>query len=218
MMRKTQEFWGSGAAKLEFLGKPFDASAFKADEGYDDYLLYVGRLSDEKGVDILLKAMQLVPEARLKIAGDGPYRKVLEDMAEKLNLRNVTFLGSTWGEETGKLMSRCRFVVIPSLWYENFPYVMTETFARGKAVVGSDKGGIPEYISEGDTGMVYPSEDHQKLAACIRELWNNPEKAVRMGKNAREMAITEFRDEVFYRRLSDIYQKVAVSLPEKSQI
>jgi glycosyltransferase involved in cell wall biosynthesis len=218
MMRKTEEFWGSGAAKLEFLGKPFHASAFKADEGYDDYLLYVGRLSDEKGVDILLKAMQLVPEARLKIAGDGPYRKVLEDMAEKLNLRNVTFLGSTWGEETGKLMSRCRFVVIPSLWYENFPYVMTETFARGKAVVGSDKGGIPEYISEGDTGMVYPSEDHQKLAACIRELWNNPKKAVRMGKNAREMAITEFRDEVFYRRLSDIYQKVAVSLPEKSQI
>jgi glycosyltransferase involved in cell wall biosynthesis len=208
MMDKTEEFWGKGTARLEYLGKPFDASAYDNSEKYDDYLLFIGRLSDEKGVDVLLKAMKLVPEAKLKIAGDGPYREHLEGIKRNLGLQNAEFLGAVWGEESGKLMSNCRFVVIPSLWYENFPYVLTETYARGKAVIGSDKGGIPEYIQEGVTGMVYPAESAERLADCIKALWNSPERTVEMGKNARKLAINEFRDEVFYRRISHIYQKV----------
>jgi glycosyltransferase involved in cell wall biosynthesis len=150
--------------------------------------------------------MKQVPEARLVIAGDGGFRPSLESLAASEQINNVEFVGSKSGAELEKLFSGCRFVVVPSIWHENFPYVMMEAFARGKAVVGSDKGGIPEYIEEGITGHVYPSNDPEKLAACIRNLWSNPSLAKQMGQNAKDYADKLFTDSAFYNRLLAIYQ------------
>jgi glycosyltransferase involved in cell wall biosynthesis len=208
MMNKTEEFWGKGAAKLEFLGKPFNATYHELSSGDDGYILFLGRLSDEKGVDILLQAMKKVPAAHLKIAGTGTHRTYLEKMAVDENITNIEFLGSTYGEELETLFNNCRFIVVPSLWHENFPYVMMEAFARGKAVVGSDTGGIPEYIVPGETGFVFPSHDSNALASHIKDLWENPAKAAQMGKNAKELADIQFNDEAFYERLAEIYEKV----------
>jgi glycosyltransferase involved in cell wall biosynthesis len=217
MMEKTEEFWGLGAVRMEYLGKPFNATAYQARSAADDrFLLFIGRLSDEKGVDILIKAMKMVPEARLKIAGEGPYLETLEKLALAEGVTNIQFLGSVWGAETGKLIEDSLFVVVPSLWYENFPYVMTEAFARGKAVIGSDMGGIPEYITEGETGHVYPAYEPDKLAICIRNLWNDPLKTGQMGLESKRRADLAFNDTVFYSRLIGIYQKVQEVLPEKS--
>jgi glycosyltransferase involved in cell wall biosynthesis len=217
MMQKTAEFWGEGAVRMEYLGKPFDATAYQAGTpAADRYLLFIGRLSDEKGVDMLIRAMKMVPEARLKIAGEGPYREYLEKLTKDEGVINVQFIGSVWGSDAGKLIEDSLFVVVPSLWYENFPYVMTEAFARGKAVIGSDMGGIPEYISEGETGHIYPANDPQKLAECIGKLWNDPAKTELMGLEGKRRADLTFNDRVFYSRLSGIYQKVREVLPEKS--
>lgn len=207
MMDKTEEFWGSAAARLSFLGKPFNATLHQPLYSDKNYLLYIGRLSDEKGVDILVKAMKQVPEAKLLIAGDGNYRPEIEQVIESERINNVSLLGSKWGSDLEELLLNCRFVVVPSLWYENFPYVMMEAYSRGKAVIGSDMGGIPEYIEEGKTGFVFPSRDPASLAQHISDLWNNPEKARQMGKNAKEFADREFNDQSFYLRLSAIYQK-----------
>jgi len=144
MLQKTKEFWSDHDVNLKFLGKPFDATAYTRATGFGDYLLFIGRLSDEKGVDILLKAMQKVPQAKLKIAGSGSWEAHLKKISSELMLNNVEFLGAVHGEELQNLIAHSRFIVVPSLWYENFPYVMTETFALGKAIIGSDKGGIPE--------------------------------------------------------------------------
>ena len=206
MMNKTEEFWGKGVAQLAFLGKPFNAAActfYNRDEGY---ILYLGRLSDEKGVDILLHAMKLIPEARLIIAGDGNFRQELESIKNQEGLVNVEFIGNQHGNALEMLLAGSRFVVVPSLWHENFPYVMMEAFGRGKAVIGSDKGGIPEYIIEDETGYVFPSHDSGVLAQKMRILWNNPEKAALMGKNAKAFADTFFNDEIFYSRLLEIYK------------
>ncbi|MBL0339643.1 MAG: glycosyltransferase [Bacteroidetes bacterium] len=155
MMNKTEEFWGKGAANLEFLGKPFNATQFRVSTNTSGYILFLGRLSDEKGVDILLKAMKEVPDAKLKIAGSGTHRVFLEQFARTEKITNIEFLGSVHGEDLETLFNNCSFVVVPSLWHENFPYVMMESFARGKAVLGSDKGGIPEYIIPGETGYIF---------------------------------------------------------------
>jgi glycosyltransferase involved in cell wall biosynthesis len=85
---------------------------------------------------------------------------------------------------------------------------MMEAFARGKAVIGSDKGGIPEYIKEGETGFVFPSGDTNALAGLIRNLFDDPGMARQMGLNAKALADKEFSDEIFYQRLSGIYQNV----------
>jgi glycosyltransferase involved in cell wall biosynthesis len=208
MMDKTVDFWGPGAARLEFLGKPFDATRFEASTVDKGFVLYIGRLSDEKGVDTLIHAMKKNPEIPLKIAGSGNYRADLEALTKSLDLKNVEFLGAMYGEELESLFNQCRFVVVPSIWYENFPYVMMEAFARGKAVIGSDKGGIPEYIKEGETGFVFPSGDTNALAGLIRNLFDDPGMARQMGLNAKALADKEFSDEIFYQRLSGIYQNV----------
>jgi glycosyltransferase involved in cell wall biosynthesis len=207
MMQKTEEFWGKDAARLEFLGKPFNSTHYRLSDRDDGYILFLGRLSDEKGVDILLGAMAEVPEAKLKIVGSGTHGTFLQEFARKNNITNVEFLGQKFGDELEPIFNGCSFVVVPSLWHENFPYVMMESFARGKAVVGSDKGGIPEYIVQGQTGLVFPSHDAVTLANCIRDLWDHPEKAAEMGRKAKELADQQFNDEAFYIRLSDIYKK-----------
>jgi glycosyltransferase involved in cell wall biosynthesis len=215
MMEKTKEFWNKEEVRMKLLGKPFDATAYEAHSGYENYILYAGRLSDEKGVDMLIKAMKSVPEANLKIAGEGPFRKTLEKEAR--GLHNVEFLGNVEGETMKDLFRNSRFVVIPSLWYENFPYILTESFALGKAVIGSDKGGIPEYIIPDETGYVYPSDDFNALSDLIRKMWNNPEKTVGMGLKAKEYADRNFNDSVFYKRLTDIYQNVLENYPVKPE-
>jgi glycosyltransferase involved in cell wall biosynthesis len=215
MMDKTKEFWNNEDVRMKFLGKPFDSTAYKAQSEYENYLFFAGRLSDEKGVDILIKAMKSVPEANLKIAGDGPFRKNLEK--EALGVDNVEFLGNMQGDAVKDLIGKSRFVVIPSLWHENFPYILAETFALGKAIIGSDKGGIPEYISSGETGYVYPSHDFNALSLLIREMWNNPGKTAAMGLKAKEYADRNFNDRVFYKRLTDIYQNVLENYPVKPE-
>jgi len=220
MLNKTEEFWGKGAAHLEFLGKPFNATHYDLSKGDGAYLLFLGRLSDEKGVDILLQAMKLVPEAKLKIAGTGSHQKFLQKMATQQNISNVEFIGSRYGAELEELFTNCRFMVVPSLWHENFPYVMMEAFARGKAVVGSNMVGIPEYIIPGETGYVFPSHDAIALAGYISDLWNHPDKAQMMGEKAKKMADNQFNDEAFYTRLGEIYEKITgkvIKNPEFSQ-
>ncbi|HMT27721.1 MAG TPA: glycosyltransferase [Bacteroidia bacterium] len=217
MMNKTEEFWGQGSARLEFLGKPFNATHYKSSRDDKGYILFLGRLSDEKGVDILLHAMKQVPKASLKIAGSGTHRVFLEAMAKKEGITNVEFLGSRFGDELEDLFNNCRFVVVPSLWHENFPYVMMESFARGKAVVGSDKGGIPEYIIPGETGYIFPSHDENALASIVKQLWEDPAKAAEMGLKAKQIADKQFNDETFYQRLSDIYQKVTGKVIKKPE-
>lgn len=217
MMNKTEEFWGSGTADLRFLGKPFNATHYKLSERDDGYILFLGRLSDEKGVDVLLDAMRQVPRARLKIVGSGNYGDHLKRMAAENQLTNVEFMGPRFGDELEPIFNGCRFVVVPSLWHENFPYVMMESFARGKAVVGSDKGGIPEYIVPGETGLIFPAQDSAILASSIRELWDHPAKAAEMGKKAKILADAQFNDEAFYARLSDIYEKVTRKVIKKAE-
>jgi glycosyltransferase involved in cell wall biosynthesis len=208
MMDKTAEFWSSHQVKMEFLGKPFDATKYIASNVTGNYILFIGRLSDEKGVDVLLKAMQQIPEAQLKIAGGGEWSSHLKTLASNLKLTNVDFLGPVFGEPLLDLIRNCKFVVVPSLWYENFPYVMTETFALGKPIIGSDKGGIPEYIIEGKTGYTYPADDFHAMATCINKLWYDDDLVIRMGKEAKIIADKTFNDEMFYKRLMAIYNSV----------
>jgi glycosyltransferase involved in cell wall biosynthesis len=204
MMNITREFWGD-TYNSQFIGKPFHAPSFSATFDYDNYLLYIGRLSDEKGIDVLLKAMQLVPDAYLKIVGTGNEKENLEKLSAKLNLQNVEFTGPKWGDEAKQMIRRSRFVVIPSLWHENFPYVVTETYSIGKALITSDKGGLPEYVLEGITGHVYPSHDFNRLGELIKRMWNNENETVQKGKNAKKYADENFNDNVFYEKLVTAY-------------
>ncbi len=174
----------------------------------DDYFVYYGRLSEEKGILTLLKAKKHLPEPKLKIIGDGPQRPVLEDFVRDHRVENVEFLGNRGGEELISLVQNSRFVVVPSEWYDNSPLVIYESFSMGKPVIVSTLGGMPELVEPGEDGFHFPPGDVDELTDRIRTLWQNPELCKRMGEKARQKAEREFSPESHYDQLMKIYQRL----------
>ncbi len=137
-----------------------------------NYLLYFGRLSEEKGVEVLLSALAQTQE-HLKIAGEGPAENALKAKVAKLGLKDrVEFLGFKTGLELDNLINMAKAVVIPSIWYENMPLNMLESLARGKVVLASKIGGIPEIIRDAENGFLFTARDANNLAEKINLLNN----------------------------------------------
>lgn len=204
MADKTSEFWGPGTFNWGILRNPFTpAPPSSAVEG--DYVLYFGRLTEEKGVDLLIGAAALLPRVRFVIVGDGPAEAGLRAEADLAGLTNVEFLGSQWGADLDGILSRSRVVVVPSVWHENSPYVILQSFAAGKPVVGSDRGGIPELIGLDARGLVYPAEDPALLAEAVSRVWSDPALRLAMGQAAREYVTSEYGGSGFMKSLMEAY-------------
>ena len=208
MAEKTEAFWGESSFRRAKLLNPFDSTVFPLCTDHEDYFLFFGRFIEEKGVDVLLRAMRHLAGPRLVLVGDGPQTAELKSLAARLKLNNVDFVGPRWGEDLDRLLKRTRFVVIPSVWHENFPYVILQAFAMGKAVIGTDRGGIPELVRNNEYGLIYPAQDELSLAECINRLWLDPGLAVDMGARAKTYADAQFNDRVFYDALIRNYEEI----------
>lgn len=134
----------------------------------EDYYVYVGRLSDEKGVETLLNVASQLPHT-LKLAGDGPLRKQLEE--QYASCRNIEFLGHQDAIQVAKLLSKARFSVVPSEWYENNPLSVIESLCAGTPVVGARIGGIPELLNH-DNGITFASGSREELANAINRAYS----------------------------------------------
>lgn len=147
-----------------------------------DYLLYFGRLSAEKGLDVLIDAVAISKQA-LVIAGEGPERGNLEKVAQEKGV-TVDFRGQLAGRELSETISRARAVVIPSVWGENMPLSLLEAMQAGKVVIASRIGGLPEMIDDGKNGLLFIPSDSASLAEKIASLDKLDLKE--MGKLAQE--------------------------------
>lgn len=208
MAHETEKFWGTQGWQWDKLCNPFNSAEYPISESYNDYALFFGRFVEEKGVDVLIRAAALTPEITIKIVGDGPEETSLLALTKKLGLNNVEFLGPVWGEALNDLLKLTRFVIVPSVWHENFPYVINQSFAFGKPVIGSNRGGIPELVEHNSRGLIYEASDEQALADAMRTLWHNPEKSLSLGRNAKTYVDFEFNDHRFYEQIIQIYQGV----------
>lgn len=140
-----------------------------------DAILFLGRLSPEKGLATLLRAAAQCPAAHLRIAGDGPQRAELEALTAELGLAGrVEFPGFLTGEALRQALHGCKAVVLPSECYENGPYSVLEALSCGKPVLGSRIGGIPELVREGETGFLFAPGSAEALAAAIERLLTLP--------------------------------------------
>jgi glycosyltransferase involved in cell wall biosynthesis len=208
MADKTKEFWIGKSYKWDILKNPFDSSEYTSEYLYEDYILYFGRLIEEKGVDILITAMKSCPDVKLKIIGTGPQESFLKKRVDSEKISNVEFLGPRWGEDLNQYLKKCLCVVVPSLWHENFPYVILQSFAYAKAVIGTNRGGIPELVHDKKYGFIYDASNHVQLSERILFANNNKDEIIEMGKNAEIFVKSTFNDEVFYSRLVNIYNQV----------
>ena len=170
--------------------------------------LYFGRLSVEKGVDVLLDAWRkLDPAERLTIIGDGPLRESLEAKALRSRLANVTFAGWKTRAEIFTAIKDASFVVLPSLSYEGFPMTLVEAFACGTPVICSDRGGLPEIVNNGATGLHFKAADADDLASKMEWAWRNPEALIAMGRAARQEFEENYTADANYEQLLQIYEK-----------
>jgi glycosyltransferase involved in cell wall biosynthesis len=147
------------------------AELHRALDGACPSLVYVGRLSPEKGIAILLQALALVPDVKLTIIGDGVQRCELEGMTRLLGIEDrVYFFGSCpWDADLLKLIRHHHALILPS-FTEGLPLVLIEAMSQGVPVIASSVGGVAELITDGVSGLLFSASDVNGLAAAITRL------------------------------------------------
>ncbi|WP_458095636.1 glycosyltransferase [Roseomonas sp. WA12] len=146
-------------------------------------LLAMGRLHKNKGFDTLIRALALVPEAHLSIAGDGPERAALEGLAHSLGVQNrLALLG--WREDTGALLAACDLFVLSSR-QEPLGNVVLEAFSAGVPVIATATPGPQELIADGETGLIVPVDDPDSLAHAVKDLIADPDRAAALAEGGR---------------------------------
>jgi glycosyltransferase involved in cell wall biosynthesis len=179
--------------------EPQLTQAGAGDDGDGDYLLYFGRLSKEKGVETLIRAVGRVPGgAQLRVVGQGPERKRLATVAGQVAAGQVTFTGYQAEGALQASLQGAAAVVVPSEWYENCPYAVLEAQAAGKAILASRAGGIPELVEEGRTGWLFEAGDAHALAGRIEEALSDRSRLALFGARARAKVKGEYGPERHY--------------------
>jgi glycosyltransferase involved in cell wall biosynthesis len=175
-------------------------------EGRGGYALFVGRLSPEKGVGTLLRAWEVLGgRVPLKVVGDGPLGEEVGRAAARLP--GVEWLGRRSPQEVYALMGEAAFLVFPSEWYEGFPRVLAEAFARGLAVLATALGSQGAIVEDGRTGLHFRPGDPLDLAAKADWLLSHPEALAQMRREARREYEEKYTAEKNYEMLVVIYER-----------
>jgi len=201
--------------KIKYIPNFIESEKDNQSVEHGDYILYIGRLSYEKGLLTLLKSWVHFPGIKLIIAGDGPIRSELEKTVKELNLESVFFLGRVPNYETSGLIKNSIFIISPSECYENAPYSILEAFVYGKPVIGSRIGGIPELVIDGVTGILFNPGDQADLTDKIRWMLEHPDHRKTFGANAYRIVREKFNPEDHYREVLKVYTRVLKSNPIK---
>lgn len=174
-------------------------------------LLFVGRLSAEKGVTTLAEAARRVPDVALRVAGSGPEASCLDGIA------GVAALGALDGDSVRAEMNRALALVLPSIWYENFPRTLVEAYACGLPVIASRLGALAELVEDGETGLLFEPGNARELAERMTWAQAHPQQMAEMGRKARALYEAEFTADRNYAQLMGIYRD-AIDENNKSRL
>jgi len=207
LRNKVIEF-GINGGKIFHIPTFVDSREYSPQYNGDNYFVYFGRVSQEKGLSTLVEAMKTVRASKLLIIGEGELKNSLEGYTSQKSISDIKFLGHLSSERLKSVVRSSRFVVLPSEWYENCPASILEAFALGKPVIGSNIGGIPELIEDGVDGLLFEPGNSEELSEKIAYLISRPQLREQMGKNARKKVEEKYNPEVYYQSLMGIYQKL----------
>jgi glycosyltransferase involved in cell wall biosynthesis len=174
-------------------------------ETREDFFLYVGRLSEEKGIRVLLNAFKN-PELKLVIIGNGPMLPEVESVVKERN--NIQYLGFQPKDVIMDNLKRAKSLVFPSTCYEGFPLTILEALATGTPVIASRIGGIGEIVKDKFNGLLFEPGNEISLINALRELKNHDLKA--LSANARKSYLESYTPEMNYKILMDIYNAATI--------
>ena len=200
---------GINENKISTIHNFIDIERYNVISKDDGYALYFGRLSKEKGILNLINAFSKTQEGKLYIAGEGEEKENIEKIIRQQHLeKRVKLLGFLKQEDMMEYIRNCKFVIVPSIWYENCPYSILETLAIGKPVIGANIGGIPELVKNNQNGLIYKYDDIEDLTLKINILFNNKELVEKFSKNAKENVKKLYSKELYYENIISIYKKL----------
>lgn len=177
-------------------------------------LVYLGRLTHDKGVLETIEAMKLLVDEgrrdlRFLVAGLGPYEQQLRDRVRELDLSEyVTFLGAVFGEDKIALWRRADLLVFPTYFVEGLPYTVLEALASGTPAITTRMGAIPDVVVDGVQGLLVPTRDPRAVAEAVRRLADDPELRQRMARAAVERARQHYGVERLARDFDALFRAV----------
>ncbi len=202
--RKHEQFISEYGLKAE---KLFNFTFMKTEiaSKHGSYFLYLGRLSREKGISVLLQVAKNLPHCQFVIIGDGPLRSLVEEY----NGTNLNYLGFKTGDKLNKIIEEASWVIVPSECYENNPLSIIEPFSIGKPVIGANIGGIPELVTEGVNGFLFESGSQTDLEYKINKASIlRIEEYNRLSSNAKKFADEQLSPDNHYNELMSIYNSI----------
>lgn len=176
-----------------------------------NYYLFLGRLTEEKGIRVLLEAWDLVaqragttaPIPRLVIGGNGPLVNSVAKAAA--NNASLEYRGVVGGEVKTALLAGCRALIVPALWREALGLVVYEAFDHAKPVLAARSGALTETVRSGETGLVHSPGDPAELAEHVLALERMPEKRRSLGRAGRQWLLANTREDEWCRRFLEIF-------------
>ncbi len=200
--------------KPNFLTDPLDEfDDLQISENKQNRFLYVGRLSNEKGIRDLIDCwMENSMDSRLEIAGDGPLKKELEKKTK--NRKNISWLGQQSKKEILRLLSESKGLIFPTRCYEGQPLILLEAMSMGCPVITSRIGNPKNIIQHGENGLHFSPGNRREMYNQLLYLVRNSSVRMEMSRNARKSYLEHYTPDHNYRRLMDIYEQ-AKQLEEK---
>lgn len=174
------------------------------------YGLYFGRVTEEKGVETVVRAYEQMPDHHVKIMGDDTTEEAvrLKRYVKEKNLNNIEFLGFKSGAELENIIKGARFTLIPSIWYDNLPNTALESFQYSKPVIASNIGSLPELVLDGFNGYLFEPGQADKMMEKIK-LLDNDAAVAEMGKNSRSRLNDRFSPDTHFSELMSVFESVA---------
>lgn len=175
------------------------------------YVIFIGRLSKEKGVHLLLDAWASLNSstAQLVIMGEGPESIILQNKAKKLDIKNVIFTGFLSKKEQEHYWNQAAFIVVPSIWHDPFPTVVFEAWERGCPVVASNMGGLRDIITDGEDGLLFNCEDPTSLVDALETMFLKVESWAKMAAAGRAKITNQYSKALWLKKIEEVYQKVS---------
>ncbi len=190
-----------------------DSSATPQNDNGKPFILYAGRLSQEKGIDLALKIAKQLPDINFKLAGTGPLHDVILNEVKDPSIKNIELLGFISQKKLFEIISQAQMIIVPSLWYDPSPFAVLEAQALGKVVIGSKMGGIQNLITNKKDGILLPVnlDDLDKTAYIwskeIKKVFTDDKLIKQLGQNASDTVKTRNNPNKFYQGLMKIYKK-----------
>lgn len=178
------------------------------------YALFVGRLTEEKGIRLLVEAGSAWGGIPVKIVGDGPLLPEMVAKAQSQSHQTIEFLGRQDRENTLALMKEAAFLIFPSVWYEGLPMTIIEAYACGLPVLAANRGAMTDIVKDGITGRHFEADNRYDLAQKVCWAWEHPTEMAAMGKQARRQYERLYSAPQNYEQLLRIYQQASEACRE----